>query len=193
MTQSGHGPVFPCAVGKLASSEFEKWSILNRLGCQTGSALASGAFHPPRNVERPSQPLLVGCYECVCVLSPARNVGLFFWSLSCVVVLRKQLAETPNFRPFASRHPLPNKVLGETAVPNQTMIIRRSSRQQAARIACLVPMNTVAQVSGRCHVSHGRFYLYGHQATPFPECSLRCANRRPRCPRPNLRFSLHAA
>ena len=74
---------------------------------------------------------------------PRRNVGLFFWSLSCVVVLRKQLAETANFRPFASRHPLPNKVLGETAVPNQTMIIRRSSRQQAARIACLVPMNTV--------------------------------------------------
>ena len=28
-------------------------------------------------------------------------------------------------------------------MPNQTMIIRRSSRQQAAHIACLVPMNTV--------------------------------------------------
>jgi CRP/FNR family nitrogen fixation transcriptional regulator len=28
-------------------------------------------------------------------------------------------------------------------MPNQTMIVRRSSRQQAARIACLVPMNTV--------------------------------------------------
>lgn len=28
-------------------------------------------------------------------------------------------------------------------MPNQTMIVQRSSRQQAARIACLVPMNTV--------------------------------------------------
>ena len=128
-----------------------------------GSALAIGRFSSPRNVERPSQPLLVGCYECVCVLSPTRNVGLFFWSLSCVVVLRKQLAETPNFRPFASKHPLPNKVLGETAVPNQTMIIRRSSRQQAARIACLVPMNTV-RFSGRCMSVMGvcSFMCIGH-------------------------------
>ena len=44
-------------------------------------------------------------------------------------------------------------------MPNQTMIIRRSSRQQAAHIACLVPMNTV-RFSGRCHVSHGRLFLY---------------------------------
>ena len=28
-------------------------------------------------------------------------------------------------------------------MPNQMMIIQRSSQQQAARIACLVPMNTV--------------------------------------------------
>ena len=76
MTQSGHRPVFPCVLANLHLAEFEKWSILNRLGCQTGSALESGAFHPPRTVERPSQPPLVGCY--VCVLSPARNVGLFF-------------------------------------------------------------------------------------------------------------------
>jgi len=54
------------------------------------------------------------------------------------VFLRKQLAETPNYLIFG--HLLPSKVLGET---DQTMIIQRSSQRQAARIACLVPMNTV--------------------------------------------------
>ena len=48
-------------------------------------------------------------------------------------------------------------------MPNQTMIIRRSSRQQAARIACLVPMNTV-RFSGRCMSVMGvcSFMCIGH-------------------------------
>ena len=122
------------------------------------------------DVERPSQPLLVGCYA----YSARPQSGLFFWSLSCVVVLRKQLAETPNFRPFASRHRLLNKLwerwpcLSDDDYP---AFVAAAGR----RIACLVPMKTV-RFSGRCHVSHGRLFLYADR----PRRSgmlLRCANR----------------
>ena len=65
---------------KLASSEFEKWSILNRLGCQIGSDFQSWALFIPlerRVPEDPSRRPLVGVCQCgVCVLSPANIAGL---------------------------------------------------------------------------------------------------------------------
>ena len=56
---SGHGPVFPCAVGKLAPSEFEKLVNFEQTRMPDGLSLGIGRFSSPSERRAP-KPTAVG-------------------------------------------------------------------------------------------------------------------------------------
>ena len=88
-----------------ANLHLASWKVVNFEQTRMPDGLNLGIGHfSSRSERRAPEPAAVGwlCYLCVCVLSPARNVELFFYSLVATssAFLRKQLAETPNYLIF---------------------------------------------------------------------------------------------